>query len=259
MARFLKHIGCSRCGSSDANAVYEDGSQFCFSCRKPTSSKVSGYVASSLRPDAVDEKKVALPSDITQNYPEHAVAWCNKYEISVEQMLQNNMVYSPYRDQLIFTFYDDTKNLLAYQARNLNAVSKAKRYYTCGDVNELLPIYPCRSGSINEPQASSINNRRLVLVEDCLSAIKVAATEALGADAMPLLGSGISRTKLSRLRPFYDLLDVFLDPDMWHKSLSIVKQAQLLGFRTRPVQSDRDPKEHSYLELKDLLQQSTIA
>lgn len=254
MARFLKHIGCDKCGSSDAKAMYDDGSTFCFSCRKPTSSKVSGYVASSLRPDAVDEKKVALPSDITQNYPEHAVAWCNKYEISVEQMLQNNMVYSPYRDQLIFTFYDDTKNLLAYQARNLNAVSKSKRYYTCGDVNELLPIYHCR-----HPLPDGVNSRRLVLVEDCLSAIKVAYIEGLGASAMCLLGSGISRTKLSRLRPFYDLLDVFLDPDMWHKSLSIVKQAQLLGFRTRPVQSDRDPKEHSYLELKDLLQQSTIA
>ena len=260
MARFLKHIGCSRCGSSDANALYEDGSQFCFSCRKPTGSKVSPYVASSLRPDAGEETKVVLPSDVTQNYPEHAVAWCNKYDITVQQMLQNNMVYSKWKDQLIFTWYNGTGDLLAYQARNLTAVSKARRYYTCGDVNNLLPIYPCRSGSINEPQASLINNRRLVLVEDCLSAIKVANTnlsqndeKALGCDSMPLLGSGISRTKLSRLRPFYDLLDVFLDPDMWHKSLSIVKQAQLLGFRTRPVQSDRDPKEHSTDELRKLL------
>ena len=248
MSRFLKHIGCSRCGSSDANAVYEDGSQFCFSCRKPTSSKVSGYVASSLRPDAEEETKVVLPSDVTQNYPEHAVAWCNKYDITVEQMLQNNMVYSKWKDQLIFTWYDDSNKLLAYQARNLNAVSKAKRYYTCGDVNSLLPIYHCR-----HPLPDGVNSRRLVLVEDCLSAIKVAHTEALGADAMPLLGSGISRTKLTRLRPFYDVLDVFLDPDMWHKSLNIVKQAQLLGFRTRPVQAECDPKELSYNDLKELL------
>ncbi len=251
MARFLKHIGCDRCGSSDAKAVYSDGSSFCFSCRKPTGTKVSPYI---LTEQPTEERKAVLPSDITQNYPAHAVAWCNKYEISVEQMLQNNMVYSPYRDQLIFTFYDDSKNLLAYQARNLNAVSKAKRYYTCGDVNELLPIYPCRF-----PLSGNSNPRHLVLVEDCLSAIKIASigceanTEALGADSMPLLGSGISRTKLTRLRPFYDVLDVFLDPDMWHKSLSIVKQAQLLGFKARPIQSDRDPKEHTYKELDSLL------
>lgn len=261
MARFLKHIGCDRCGSSDANAVYEDGSQFCFSCRKPTGSKVSPYVTSSQAPDAEEETKVVLPSDVTQNYPEHAVAWCNKYGITVQQMLQNNMVYSKWKDQLIFTFYGNTGDLLAYQARNLNAVSKAKRYFTCGDVNSLLPIYPCRSGSINEPQASLINNRRLVLVEDCLSAIKISYTnlsqedeKGLGASAMPLLGSGINLRKLSQLRPFYDVLDVFLDPDMWHKSLNIVKQAQMLGFQARPIQSDRDPKEHSYEQLKDLLE-----
>lgn len=254
MARFLKHIGCDKCGSSDAKAMYDDGSTFCFSCRKPTSSKVSGYVASSLRPDAEEETKVVLPSDVTQNYPEHAVAWCNKYDITVQQMLQNNMVYSKWKDQLIFTWYDDSNKLLAYQARNLNAVSKAKRYFTCGDVNSLLPIYPCRF-----PLSGSINNRRLVLVEDCLSAIKVASvgcqanTEALGCNSMPLLGSGINLQKLSRLRPFYDVLDVFLDPDMWHKSLNIVKQAQMLGFQARPVQAECDPKELSYNDLKELL------
>jgi len=70
---------------------------------------------------------------------------------------------------------------------------------------------------------------------------------------MCLLGSGISRQKLSRLRPFYDLLDVFLDPDMWHKSLSIVKQAQMLGFQARPVQAECDPKELSYNDLRELL------
>jgi hypothetical protein len=169
-------------------------------------------------------------------------------------MLQNNMVYSKWKDQLIFTWYNGTGDLLAYQARNLNAVSKAKRYFTCGDVNSLLPIYPCRF-----PLPGTINNRRLVLVEDCLSAIKVASVfdelsqTPLGASSMPLLGSGISRQKLSRLRPFYDVLDVFLDPDMWHKSLSIVKQAQLLGFNARPIQSDRDPKEHTHKELDSLL------
>mgnify|MGYP000753539565 CR=1 FL=1 len=250
MARFLKHIGCERCGSSDARAVYDDGSSFCFSCRKPTGSKVSGYVSKVLEKETMEVSRQTpiLPSDANTNYSKGAVDWVSKYGIPVEQMLQTGMVFSPFREQLIFPFYGDSKNLLAYQARNLNAVSKAKRYYTCGDVNELLPIYHCR-----HPLPDGVNSRRLVLVEDCLSAIKVSYVEGLGADSMPLLGSGISRTKLSRLRPFYDLLDVFLDPDMWHKSLSIVKQAQLLGFRARPIQSDRDPKEHAYKELDSLL------
>ncbi len=256
MARFLKHIGCDRCGSSDAKAVYDDGSSFCFSCRKPTSSKVSPYALQHINSDSQVEgtKKVTLPEDANTNYSEGAVSWAGKYEISVLQLLASGVVYSQKREQLIFTFTDELGELLAYQARNLTAVSKARRYYTCGDVNGLLPIYHCRHSL-----PGSINSRRLVLVEDCLSAIKVSYTEGLGCDSMPLLGSGISRTKLSRLRPFYDLLDVFLDPDMWHKSLNIVHQAQLLGFKARPIQANKDPKELSYLELKDLLQQSTIA
>ena len=258
MARFLKHIGCDQCGSSDAKAIYDDGSSFCFSCRSVNSAKISPYVKQQNDAEVLD-KTVRYPSDVSQCYSEGALAWCKKYDITVEQLLQNNIYYSAARDQLIFGFEADGK-LLAYQARNLNPVSKGKRYYTCGDVNELLPIYPCRSGSINEPQASLINNRRLVLVEDCLSAIKISYTnmsdarvQPVGMDAMPLLGSGISRQKLSRLRPFYDVLDVFLDPDMWHKSLNIVKQAQMLGFQARAVQSDRDPKEHSTDELRKLL------
>ena len=35
---FIKHTHCESCGSSDANAVYSDGSTFCFSCRKSTQS-----------------------------------------------------------------------------------------------------------------------------------------------------------------------------------------------------------------------------
>lgn len=256
MARFLKHIGCDRCGSSDAKAMYDDGSSFCFSCRSVNSAKISPYVSALLEQQTheVSSNHIALPSDATTNYSKEAVDWCAKYGISVEQMLQNDMVFSAYRSQLLFTWYDENKKLLAYQARNLNPVSKGKRYYTCGDVNELLPIYHCR---FNLP--GTINSRRLVLVEDCLSAIKVSYTEGLGTSSMPLLGSGISRQKLSRLRPFYDVLDVFLDPDMWHKSLGIVKQAQLLGFQARPIQGDRDPKEHSYQELKDLLECKDIA
>lgn len=33
---FVKHEGCDACGSSDANAVYSNGSKFCFSCQKHT-------------------------------------------------------------------------------------------------------------------------------------------------------------------------------------------------------------------------------
>ena len=33
---FIRHESCESCGSSDANALYSDGSKYCFSCRKAT-------------------------------------------------------------------------------------------------------------------------------------------------------------------------------------------------------------------------------
>jgi hypothetical protein len=191
-----------------------------------------------------------LPDDATQNYSVQALAWAAKYEIGVESLLKNQVYYSPARNQLIFSFWDTEGRVLAWQARNLNPVSKAKRYYTQGDINNVLPIYRCRDAVGDHPSGVV---RRLTLVEDCLSAIKVASVEALGGDSMPLLGSGITRLKLVRLRAFYDVLDVFLDPDMWPKSLMLAKQAEMLGFSVRSIRAEHDPKELTRENLCQLL------
>jgi len=238
MARFLKHTACPVCGSSDALAHYEDGSTYCFSHGRSTKqASISPYVTSSTQQnDAEIHRLPVLPDDATQDYPIQALAWTEKYEIGVELLLKNKVYYSGARNQLIFSFVDGDDKVLAYQARNLSAESKARRYYTKGDVNGLLPIY---YSSINSNYNGSVVGpvRVLVLVEDCLSAIKVASCGALQVDSMPCLGSGISLLKLTRLRAFYDHLDVFLDPDMWHHSLKIVQQAQMLGFTARSIKA----------------------
>jgi hypothetical protein len=243
MTHFLKHTSCIKCGSSDANGIYSDGSSYCFSCQGFKSSRISPYVSQQLCNEQVSKSDgtiIALPQDATTDYSVSAVDWFSQYQISVATAKKRGLVYSAQRNQLIFTFYDESKNLLAWQARNLSAISKGRRYFTQGDVNELLPIYH-----------SAVPTRELVIVEDCLSAIKLAG---LGRCAMPLLGSGISHKRLARLRPFYDLLDVFLDGDMWPKAQSIAKQAQMIGFKTRAVYSHSDPKELSEQQLKELLQ-----
>jgi len=247
VARFLKHTACPVCGSSDALGVYDDGSTYCFSHGRSTkSASISPFVTASQQQDAeeMQRKAVCLPSDAVQSYSVQAVAWAAKYEISVQELLSNQVYYSGARNQLIFGFFDGEGRIIAWQARNLSAVSKAKRYFTQGDVNNLLPIYHSTRVGHYEPKG-------LVLVEDCLSAIKCSGT--VERDAMPLLGSGITRLKLVRLRAFYDVLDVFLDPDMWPKSVLLAKQAQLLGFRARAIKADKDPKELTREDLCQLL------
>lgn len=55
MSKFIKHTSCSKCNSSDANALYEDSSTYCFSCHKAgesveyTQPKEKHYMSSSLK------------------------------------------------------------------------------------------------------------------------------------------------------------------------------------------------------------------
>ncbi|NJL70270.1 MAG: hypothetical protein HC888_01065 [Candidatus Competibacteraceae bacterium] len=47
MGTFSHHTSCPACGSSDGNAVYEDGGTFCWVCKAVTSP--SGTLAPRLR------------------------------------------------------------------------------------------------------------------------------------------------------------------------------------------------------------------
>lgn len=245
MGRFLHHTNCPNCGSSDALAVYEAGDVYCFSCGFYKSSKVSPYV---LIPREGQEDVIRLPADVTKDYNKDAVLWAQKYGITISDMLscKNPIYYSPARNQLIFSWDDDEGKTIAWQARNLNKdTPKSKRYYTKGDVNNLLPIYYGKTSP----------NSMCVLVEDCLSAMKCSKIDlnGSGCDAMPLLGSGITNKKLSRLRHLYEALIVFLDPDMFHKAVDIVNRAKMLGFQARVIKADCDPKELTYHDLMEKL------
>lgn len=246
MASFLYHTSCSECGSSDAKAIYDDASSYCFSCRNYKPGKLSNYVLQKQADGSLpvlpeNIQHYPLPGDACKDYSQGALEWVGKYGITTKDLIacKNQIYFSPSRNQLIFSFPDESGNTLAWQARNLGNVDKKKRYFSKGDLNNLLPIY-----SSKEPDKS------LVLVEDCISALKCSL---LGASAMPLLGSDINNTKLSRLRPFYDVLKVFLDPDMFHHAVLINRRASLLGFQVSVIKADRDPKEFSWEELKDLL------
>lgn len=243
MSRFIKHTACSNCGSSDAKGIYEDGSSYCFSCGHYVGSRISPYVLK----EEHNVKDIMLPSDVTKEYNKDALEWVGKYGFTVVDLLRchNPIYYSQQRNQLIFSWTDEYGKTLAWQARNLNKdTPKGKRYFTQGDANNLLPIYSNDIG----------NSRSVVLVEDCLSAMKCSShLTGLRYDAMPLLGSGITNRKLSQLRPFYDVLAVFLDPDMFHKAVNISKRAQMLGFTAHVVKAEHDPKELSYQELHKVL------
>ena len=64
-AEFVSHEACDTCGSSDANALYSDGSHWCFACQKYTPSDDDGFeqtLKTTQRRDLIDGDYMELRS-----------------------------------------------------------------------------------------------------------------------------------------------------------------------------------------------------
>jgi len=270
---FLYHEACPKCGSSDAKAVYVGGGAFCFSCRTafpPTTSpylfkpKVNGQETNSTT-EGDGKESLTLPSGCTQEYTKETIEWVGQFDLGVAECLRRNVYSEPFRKQTIFTFWSGDgrsqlggteehlrefksksskglpAHLLLYQARNHSPLSK-QRYFTKGNPNDCLPIYytdhPGRRSSV------------LVVVEDCLSAIKIASTS----DCMPVLGSDLSPIKIKRLAGVYGAFLIWLDGNMFHKAQKIARKLQFLGCSAEAVYTDLDPKCYKHDKVLDFLQ-----
>ena len=242
MSHFIKHTSCDNCGSSDAFAIYSDGGGHCFSCHHHTGPTTSPYVTRTASDGSLDDRLV-LPIDCDNIFPEEAVAWLAKYELNVEDMLRNNVLWSPARSQLIYCFYGNEGELVAYQARNFSPKARTK-YYTKGSINDILPIYSQRAGL-----AGLCESRPLVVVEDCASAIKLSNC---GLDAMPALGSDLPLYKITQLSHLYSNVLVWLDGNMFHKAQKIADRFNYLGVKAWANYTELDPKEIPYIELKEI-------
>lgn len=273
MSDFLYHEACPKCGSSDAKAVYVGGGAFCFSCRTafpPTTSpylfkpKVNGQETNSTT-EGDGKENLSLPPGCTQEYTKETTRWVDQYGISMAECLRRNVYSEPFRNQTIFTFWSGDaesqlgrtgehlpefksktsaglqKQLLLYQARNHSPLSK-QRYFTKGNPNYCLPIYYADSAE----RRSSV----LVVVEDCLSAIKIASTS----DCMPVLGSDLSPIKIKRLTGLYGAFLIWLDGNMFHKAQKIARKLQFLGCLAEAVYTDLDPKCYKHDKVLDFIQ-----
>lgn len=245
MARFLHHGPCPSCGSRDNLAHYDDGSAHCFGgCgyyQRPTHAPRREYSSSKIPEDNSSTPKI--PEDAGHDFPQEAVEWLSKYQLGIPEAIQRGLLWSNSRRQLIFNMDQ------VWQARNFNPEAAAKRkYFTAGDVNENLPIYACSlERNDGAPRGS------LALVEDCVSAIKIARQN----DSMPLLGSHLSVTRLNRLARLYSGLVVWLDSDKLKEARGIAEKAKWLGLSARTIFTDEDPKCYSDEQIKGFLYENS--
>ena len=220
MAHYLFHEKCPACNSRDNLARYSDGGAFCFGCHY--TERATRYV-----PKSDVRKEYEKAPKLSREFSSECVQWVFQYGLSLEDILRRGCGWNAERQQLVFTFPDVLSgDNTCWQARNFREGSKSK-YYTQGDVNELIPIY-----------SSGRDDGRLVVVEDCISAIKVARH----CDSMPVLGSHVSNGKLHRLSKLFHTIYFWLDSDKLKESRNAADRARLIGINSSVIYTEDDPK-----------------
>ena len=247
MSQVVKKERCPECAKlgkdtkGDNLATYSDGHSYCFGCGytlNSSASKLSNYVNNIPQPAPVAHK-VFLPIDCVFEYPSEVMNWVGQYHLSHRTLLQHRVMWSPSKERLIFPVIGGENNFLAYAGRNFNLSDGKPKWVAYGDLKNTYHF-------IGEDRGT------LVLCEDIVSAIKLSRV----AQAMPLFGShiGIDRWKrLSKIISRGVQCIIWLDPDMRLKSVGESCLGTSLGLNVRTIMSDKDPKEHTYEEINNIL------
>ena len=155
MANFVKHIECNNCGSSDANALYDDDSTYCFNCEAYTNTERKDLHMEppkvSLSNDAEFQRLVSKwRSGTPAAIPERGIqsAYVKKYGVVID----GDRHYYPY-------FTDDTTDPVGFKVRTVSS----KGFTAVGDVKS--------AGLFGQQRYGNHNKKRIVVCEGELDAI----------------------------------------------------------------------------------------
>jgi twinkle protein len=118
-SKFQFHAPCPNCGSSDANGVYDDGHQYCFSCQTYTHAGVPKKI-SKASSDLLSGEVVALPK---RNLKEDT---CRKFAYQVVKQGKEYVQIAPY--------YNKDGEMVAQKIRTPD-----KQFKILGDISTALP------------------------------------------------------------------------------------------------------------------------
>lgn len=243
MASCISHTQCPECAKLGKDrghnnlANYSDGSSYCFSC----SYFITGTHAffSKEKPSKTESISIVLPRDSTTELPDVAYEFLKKYNITVTDIQNNSILWSPLCERIFFPILDSDNSLLAYQGRYLGTDTKKPKWYSQGDLKNICHI---------------LGNRKaptLIVTEDIISAIKVSHDTKV--KTMPLFGSHISIAKLLQIKPLCDILVVWLDKDKEKESIKFVNIANKIGLKALSIITEKDPKEYTDEEITQWL------
>ena len=117
-SKLIRHTSCDKCGSSDANALYEDGSQWCFSCETYTSpnKERTNVVTIQQQP----QTRQPLSQGQLQALPDRKISQetCRAYGVTVMN------------GKHVYPYYDDSNNHIANKVRHPD-----KNFHAEGNMN----------------------------------------------------------------------------------------------------------------------------
>lgn len=236
MALWTRNTYCPNCGSKDNLGVYDDGSSWCWGCRKYTPPESQEVIKKILdkNKSSVITFNVILPEDAQPFLPEHAKRWLDKYHLTKEELHVLSPLYSFDRDLLIFPVYGPS-GILMYQGRYFGERKTHPKYLTYGS-KDVLHIL-------------GKDSDKLVLTEDLISAVKVSTVQ----QAMPIWGSNIPLGIATRLSKRFKHLVIWLDMDKAKESLKQASTLSPLFESVKSVITELDPKEYNHEQIKQFL------
>lgn len=224
---FLRHESCPKCGSSDANAIYSDGSSWCFSCHT--------YVPGEFTGEAVAKKQHSLwfPSDLTTQLSDSCVKLIDTYELG-----KFSFYYSPSEDRLIYIWYDQGQPV-GWEGRALSP--NKRKWYKVGDTKEHLLHCP-----------TTVFTGTVVLVEDLFSALKLSDV----VDVFLVGGTNVPTSTLASLGRLYSTVVVWFDgdPPGIQASNKALSRLRMLATNSAQISTPVDPKLYSTIQMSNILQ-----
>lgn len=224
MSQFIKLGPCPHCGSRDNRAEYTNGF-WCFGC----STYDPKNDTNSIRQRVFN--KVSIPNnketlETTEDIPIKAMQWLLKYNITLKEIKKYGIKWEPIRKLLVLIQRKDY-----WQGRNFGFGNI--KYMSNG--NKPLTIYG--------------QGDTLLVVEDVLSAIKIARLRQEGYCATPLLGSSMSKQAEQQLVKRYKNISVWLDRDKAKNAVRIRNRLRSLGVISKAIITPLDPKEYNRTEI----------
>ena len=226
MSKFIKLGPCPHCGSKDNRAEYENG-YWCFGCSKYETKDDTQSLRDRIKRKESNEMKITNGIlETVKDIPQKGMQWLLKYNISQEEIRKYGISWEPARRLLVLI---NKKNY--WQARNFGFGN-----------------YKYKSNGIKPLQVYGEGDT-IVLVEDVLSAIKIARCRYENICATPLLGTSLPKQTMSHLIKKYDKIYVWLDRDKAKDSVQMKNKLRAAGVTSKAIITPKDPKEYTKTEI----------